>query len=473
MKTTYNNLINRSKNYLSQINLFSGRIVMKKVFLQLTVVLIVSIILLLITACERDIAGLEPAAYPTDAGIYIDGFEAGVDYQAFGGSLLTSLGIDNKEGYESNSSLTFTVPDVGDPNGMFAGGVFISPGGRNLTGYDALTFYAKASIQAEIGVVGFGNDNAGNSTYLAERANIPVTTVWKKYILPIPDPSKLDIEKGLFHTAIGAIDDYGFKIWFDEIQFEKLGTIAQQRPTIPTKTINAEVGDSLIIQGTTLIANVAGVDVEINTSPYYFTFSSSNDTVVTVDESKLRVVGVGTSEITAKLLSYDAEGVITVTTQEAAPSPQESAPVPEEDAADVISIFSNVYTNVSIDKWSADWDMADYYAAQADGDDVLFYKNFNYAAIEFTTNLIDASQMTHIHFDVWTPDAISGSSALIVKIADFGTDGQYQGGDDSEGSQTLNQNSDPALASGSWLSYDIPLSNFAGLSSNANLAQIV
>jgi hypothetical protein len=54
----------------------------------------------------------------------------------------------------------------------------------------------------------------------------------EKYIIPIPDASKLRAERGLFWYAEGAENGKGYTFWIDELKFEKLTTIAQPRPSI-------------------------------------------------------------------------------------------------------------------------------------------------------------------------------------------------------------------------------------------------
>jgi hypothetical protein len=45
--------------------------------------------------------------------------------------------------YKGTASMRFDVPRVGDPGGSYAGAIFPDATGRNLTGYDALTFWVK------------------------------------------------------------------------------------------------------------------------------------------------------------------------------------------------------------------------------------------------------------------------------------------------------------------------------------------
>ena len=113
---------------------------------------------LLFTSCERDPNVLEPADYPDVPEVFIDGFSAGLNYAAFGGSKVTAFDVDNDVKYSGTSSMRIEVPDFEDPQGAYAGGTYFTSVGRNLTGYDALTFWAKASQPASIDVVGIGND---------------------------------------------------------------------------------------------------------------------------------------------------------------------------------------------------------------------------------------------------------------------------------------------------------------------------
>ena len=55
---------------------------------------------------------------------------------------------------------------------------------------------------------------------------LAVNSNWKKYIIPIPDPSRFTEERGMFFYSEGPENNRGYTIWFDEVKFEKLGTIA-------------------------------------------------------------------------------------------------------------------------------------------------------------------------------------------------------------------------------------------------------
>jgi hypothetical protein len=72
--------------------------------------------------------------------------------------------------------------------------------------------------------------------------------------------------------------------------------------------------------------------------------------------------------------------------------------------------------------------------------------------------------MTHVHIDVWSAD----NTSFGFKLVDFGADGSYGGGDDVE-----HQLNFASPAQGVWVSYEIPLSSFSGLTTKAHLAQYI
>lgn len=153
--------------------------------------------------------------------------------------------------------------------------------------------------------------------------------------------------------------------------------------------------------------------------------------------------------------------------------PTEPAPTPIIPADNVISLFSNAYTDVPVDTWSADWDQADVSDVQVAGDDMKLYNNLIFAGIEFTSQPIDASNMTYFAMDIWTPDATAAPAVFKIKLVDFGADGAYGGGDDVEHELTFDATTSPALASESWIHFNIPMSDFVNLVTTQHLAQLI
>jgi hypothetical protein len=159
--------------------------------------------------------------------------------------------------------------------------------------------------------------------------------------------------------------------------------------------------------------------------------------------------------------------------QTAIQGPDAPAPTPTIPADNVISLFSNAYTNAPVDTWSADWDQADVTDVQIAGDDMKLYTNLIFAGIEFTSQPLDASNMTHFAMDIWTPDATAAPAVFKIKLVDFGADGAYGGGDDVEHELTFDATTSPALASESWVHFNIPMSDFVNLVTTQHLAQLI
>ncbi len=146
------------------------------------------------------------------------------------------------------------------------------------------------------------------------------------------------------------------------------------------------------------------------------------------------------------------------------PEPTVAAPTPTQDAADVISMFSEAYSDVPVDTWRTDWSSAALEDVIIDGSAMKKYTNLSFVGIETVTNQIDATGMSHFHFDLWTPDA----TTFRIKWVDFGADGAFGGGDDTEHEIAYDSPSQ-----GQWVSFDIPIADFTGLGSAANLAQLI
>ena len=144
-----------------------------------------------------------------------------------------------------------------------------------------------------------------------------------------------------------------------------------------------------------------------------------------------------------------------------------TAPEPTEPAANVISMFSNAYADVPVSTWLTPWSQAPVSLTDLAicGDDVKLYQDVTFLGIETVgPNLIDASNMTNFHIDFWSGNA----TQFRIKLVDFGADQAFGGGDDTEHELTFDN-----PAQNTWISYDIPLTDFINLLNTNNIAQLI
>jgi len=123
-------------------------------------------------------------------------------------------------------------------------------------------------------------------------------------------------------------------------------------------------------------------------------------------------------------------------------SPAEAAPTPTLAEANVISIFSDAYTNIDGVNLNPAWGQSTVVTEMTiQGNNTLLYTGLNYQGTEFIAQ--DVSEMNYLHIDYWTDN----STALNFFVI----------------SQTPTVDSDYhtfALVSEQWVGVDIPLATF-------------
>jgi hypothetical protein len=151
-------------------------------------------------------------------------------------------------------------------------------------------------------------------------------------------------------------------------------------------------------------------------------------------------------------------------------APTEGPAAPSPAAADVISLFSDSYDDVTVDTWLTEWSndgqgvTAELAEIDLNGNNVKKYSKFGFVGIETSSAPVDASSMTHFNFDYWT----SNATVMKIKLVDWGADKGYDGGDDSEHEIALS-----TVTQGEWVSVSIPLSDFSGMTATEAIAQYI
>ena len=146
---------------------------------------------------------------------------------------------------------------------------------------------------------------------------------------------------------------------------------------------------------------------------------------------------------------------ITIGTTTPLAEPMEPAPTPALPASQVLSLFSDPYTDVPVDTWNTGWSVANLSDIMIQGNPTKKYTGLNFNGIETVGSPIDldAAGMLYFHMHLWTPN----STEIRIKLVDFGGDG-YQGANaDSEFEYTLTP------AQEQWEHIEIPLSSFTGM----------
>jgi uncharacterized protein YjdB len=441
---------------------------------------------------------------PSDANqvVFYDGNGTDVTFLGFGGAI-NNVTVDATETFNGRKVINFQVTG----GSGYSGGAWVTSTPRDLSAYNALTFWAKASKAGTLNVAGIGNDaGAGSGTgYGSERAALALTTAWQKFTIPIPNPARYKNVGGLFHVA-DAPDDY--TLYLADVIYEHLGTgvlgagtaSIGNGTTVPasvatTGTYTIDPSQSQIVF--TIAGDPASPVTVKPVANTFFDFTSSDASVATVNGSGV-ITGVGAGgpvTISATLGGAAVSGAYAITVTGVLGQPTTLPPAPSHaPGASVYSLYSSVtggYTGTAsdqsakIDTWRTGWSAGSggepftitTGAGSAAPRKYVFTNTATYVGVEFYgtagANQIDAAGrgLTKLHLDLWTPD---NATNFQVKLVDFGANGAFGGGDDTEGTATLTADSTPPLAIGAWLSYELTLaSDFPSLANTSHLAQMV
>lgn len=193
-----------------------------------------------------------------------------------------------------------------------------------------------------------------------------------------------------------------------------------------------------------------------------FSYSVEGSTVTFENESKDAVsyswdFGDGnTSTEENPIHTYDADGAYTVVLTGTSASGEskdatktvtidtttltEAPPTPTQDEADVISIYSHIYTDIADVNLDPDWGQATVTEeVEVEGQNVLKMAGLNYQGISWENNVQDVSDKTYLHVDVWCAVETDINISLI-----------------GNGENPVTNTTE----AGMWVSLDIPLSEY-------------
>ena len=137
-----------------------------------------------------------------------------------------------------------------------------------------------------------------------------------------------------------------------------------------------------------------------------------------------------------------------------ATTPTSAPTAPTLDAADVMSVFSDSYTDVAGTDFNPNWGQSTQVSnLDLDGNSVMKYSNLNYQGTAFASPL-NVSGYTSIHVDYWTSDSTALNFFLISS------------GEGKEKAKALDVSN-----LGQWNSIDIPLTDFSDVVDLADVIQ--
>jgi hypothetical protein len=235
-------------------------------------------------------------------------------------------------------------------------------------------------------------------------------------------------------------------IYFDNVYFWRPAT-ALPPPTITNFTVPNKVVGNAPFNLTAPTSNSAGA----------FTYTSSNTAVATISGSTVTIVGAGSTVITATQAAtgtYGA-GTIAATMIVSYPPPTTNAPIPTVPADRVLSLFSNTYTNVAGTNWFPNWGQSTQVSDMAISKNTIKkYEFLNYQGVEFASP-VDASTMTTLHVDIWTPNCTTFEVFLI-----------------NTSPATVQQSVSLSPTTSGWNSFNIDLAQYSNIALN-NIGQMM
>jgi Secretion system C-terminal sorting domain len=220
----------------------------------------------------------------------------------------------------------------------------------------------------------------------------PTLSGWNSYDIALTEYSNQNLPlTNIFQFKFVGTPFGTSKVYLDNIYFWKTPPPAGT-PTIGALTVPAKkVGDASF-NLTDPTSNSTGA----------FSYTSSNTAVATISGKTVTIVGAGSSTITANQAAASPylAGSVTANLVVSAVATGTPTTPPSRPAADVVSIYSNAYTNISPINLDAGWCGGGAIEATiVSGNDVLAYKGNACQGITFPSDPKNLTGFTNIHVD--------------------------------------------------------------------------
>jgi len=330
------------------------------------------------------------------------------------------------------------IPDLGDGNGGGTNGDDIIINGDFADGLNSWAPFAAdfAGASADFDVV--------DGEVAITNISVDGSTIWHIQLNQILTPDQISaLQVGsnykIEFDARGGVDGRQLKLYFGENE----GDFAALHEANFDLTATSATYETIFEVGETFGDMKLGFEMGLSTEDVFI--DNVSMTVTNEDPTDDGGNGGGGGDVAEP--------------NSAAPTP------PARDAADVISIFSDAYTDIDVTSYATEWSQGSEAGDVEieDGDFIKLYDIGNFVGIQLDS-AIDLSGFTHMHFDFWVADESVGDGAVFSpKLSN------HAGLPDTEGETSAIESINIVTTAGQWVSFDVPLDDFTAAAANGVL----
>ncbi|MFK7925824.1 MAG: T9SS type A sorting domain-containing protein [Bacteroidia bacterium] len=263
-----------------------------------------------------------------------------------------------------------------------------------------------------------------NITVISSGAEIPHAIpngdgAWQSIDIPVPGITG-DLTGAIQIKFAGGIGSTN-AIYVDNLYFWKTAVVPGKDASL----------SALAVDGTGIVGftpNSASYSLELpggTTVVPQVTLATTSDPAASAAITQATAIP---GDATVLVTSQDGTTTQTYTVSYYIGAPNTDAPTPPaRNTVDVISIFSDAYSNITGANYNPDWQQSGLSSASSSfeptgaggsGNVVLAYPNFNYQGIEFNT-VLDITAMDFLHLDIWTVDGVSPNITVLSSGAEI------------------------------------------------------
>ncbi|MCG8451724.1 MAG: Ig-like domain-containing protein [Spirochaetales bacterium] len=263
----------------------------------------VALSILILAACRNPLLQVDDDTDTTNqtfnGRIFAEGLSP-LDVAFWNGDNGFEIRFDSTESYDGSLAANIDWSSASDWNGVAFN--ILNGGSTNLSGFNALSFWARTEAPVTIDKVGLGASTGSNHEIFLSNVTIPTT--WTKFILPLPNPSTLTNVSNVLYVVdgLGSANIFVDNVGYETIEGLTISSLAAPSETtlsvVAERTTRVVVPTVTMSDGTNTIL-ISGGDAGISS---YLSWSSNNPGVATVDSNgQITGVSAGTATITGSL----------------------------------------------------------------------------------------------------------------------------------------------------------------------------